>query len=171
MASSPEYLSFELFIFLRAVRNTWLDVERKRHSAEGWCLSFNPKTQKIDKLKYGCQSLAWNASFMVDSDAFWTKTIVEEFDVFNVWPYASFSNFRSSSDTNDTREVPTALVIKYGIYCYNRIENMVRALVLALALASASAFAPVATNNQGSALSAKPIEKEIGVLPPIGYFE
>ena len=37
---------------------------------------------------------------------------------------------------------------------------------------SASAFAPAKIGNvASSALNAKPVEKEIGVLPPVGFFE
>jgi hypothetical protein len=48
---------------------------------------------------------------------------------------------------------------------------MVRLITLSIAFASASAFAPSTLQTKGSALTAKPVEKEIGVLPPIGFFE
>jgi len=48
---------------------------------------------------------------------------------------------------------------------------MVRLLPFALTLASASAFAPSSTQSKSSSLNAKPVNKEIGVLPPIGFFD
>ena len=38
-------------------------------------------------------------------------------------------------------------------------------------LAGASAFAPTSQVAQSSALNAKPVNKEIGVQAPVGFFE
>jgi hypothetical protein len=38
-------------------------------------------------------------------------------------------------------------------------------------LASASAFAPASSQTKSTALTAKAVKKEVGVLPPLGYFE
>ena len=38
-------------------------------------------------------------------------------------------------------------------------------------VSAASAFAPASQYSQSSALSAVPPEKEVGVLPPVGFFE
>jgi hypothetical protein len=48
---------------------------------------------------------------------------------------------------------------------------MARFLLGALMLASASAFAPASVQSKSSALTAIAPQKEIGVLPPIGFFE
>mmetsp|Transcript_86556 Transcript_86556/g.249941 ORF Transcript_86556/g.249941 Transcript_86556/m.249941 type:complete len:205 (+) Transcript_86556:73-687(+) len=48
---------------------------------------------------------------------------------------------------------------------------MVRLITCALALASASAFAPSTTQTKSTALNAKPVNKEIGALPPLGFFD
>lgn len=48
---------------------------------------------------------------------------------------------------------------------------MVRFVALALAVASASAFVPASTQVKESALNVIPPEREIGVLPPVGFFE
>lgn len=44
------------------------------------------------------------------------------------------------------------------------------ALVSAL-VASASAFSPAASVQKATALSASPYESEIGVVPPLGFFD
>ncbi len=44
--------------------------------------------------------------------------------------------------------------------------------ILAFCLtAAASAFTPATTNVATTALSAKPVEQEIGVQAPVGFFE
>jgi hypothetical protein len=48
---------------------------------------------------------------------------------------------------------------------------MARFLLSALLLGSASAFTPAASQGKTSALNVVATEKEIGVLPPIGFFE
>jgi hypothetical protein len=48
---------------------------------------------------------------------------------------------------------------------------MVRSITLALAFASASAFAPSPSHPKSTAIHVKPVNKEIGVLPPLGFFE
>lgn len=48
---------------------------------------------------------------------------------------------------------------------------MARFLLSALLLGSASAFAPTANQGKTSALNVVAAEKEVGVLPPIGFFE
>jgi hypothetical protein len=48
---------------------------------------------------------------------------------------------------------------------------MARFLLSALLLGSASAFAPAASKGKTSALNAVAAEKQIGVLPPLGFFE
>lgn len=51
------------------------------------------------------------------------------------------------------------------------LNTTMKLLTLALCAASASAFAPATNNAKSSALSATPIKKEIGVQPPVGFFE
>lgn len=53
-------------------------------------------------------------------------------------------------------------------------STMARLLTFLAAVCSAStvsAFVPSQLNHASSALSAKPVEKEVGVLPPLGYFD
>ena len=45
------------------------------------------------------------------------------------------------------------------------------ALIASCLVASAAAFAPASPVAQTSSLSAKPVDKEIGVQAPVGFFE
>ena len=50
--------------------------------------------------------------------------------------------------------------------------STMKIIALVSLIASASAFAPAVSNVKStSALSAIPVKDEIGVLPPIGFFE
>ena len=44
-------------------------------------------------------------------------------------------------------------------------------LSLALCAASASAFAPASNTGKSTSLNVVPVEKQIGVQPPVGFFE
>lgn len=67
----------------------------------------------------------------------------------------------------------SADVVEQDLYFSIKTKNlkMVRLVSCALMISSAAAFVPSATQSTSSALNAKPAEKEIGVLPPMGFFE
>eukprot|EP00566_Odontella_aurita_P030744 CAMPEP_0113571414 /NCGR_PEP_ID=MMETSP0015_2-20120614/25538_1 /TAXON_ID=2838 /ORGANISM="Odontella" /LENGTH=67 /DNA_ID=CAMNT_0000474357 /DNA_START=105 /DNA_END=305 /DNA_ORIENTATION=+ /assembly_acc=CAM_ASM_000160 len=52
------------------------------------------------------------------------------------------------------------------------MTRLLSAAVCAAMAGSAAAFAPVATQQVSTtALEAKPVNKELGVLPPVGFFD
>jgi hypothetical protein len=109
-----------------------------------------------------------------------SKTVEATFNLLNYSKQILNSSFSSSTTTTctlarETKKTQTYLYIKFitNTYIYTS-STMARisALLASCLLAGASAFtAPASQQVQSSALNAKPVNKEIGVQAPVGFFE